>query len=73
MSRKPLLLARQSGHKTDAAAIDHAFDLFTAQGKRMARNGVAISDQAENKAEFSREAKGQLDKTMPIYKALGIV
>jgi len=67
-----LLLARDSGHKTEEARIDHAYELFTAQGKRMARNGVAISDQEENKAEFRREAKTQMDKTMPIYEALGI-
>ncbi|MGE0668293.1 MAG: methyltransferase regulatory domain-containing protein [Sphingomonadales bacterium] len=67
-----LLLARQKGHKTDAAAIDYAYQQFSAQGKRMAKNGVAISDPEENKAEFRREAQTLLDKTLPIQKALGI-
>lgn len=65
-----MLLARQAGHKTNDACVDHAFDGFCAQGKRMARDGVAISDPDENKAEFRREALAQLDKALPIYQAL---
>ena len=67
-----VLLAKRSGHKTDAAALDAAYDMFTAQGKRMAKDGVAISDPAENKAEFVREASAQMAKSLPIYTALGI-
>jgi hypothetical protein len=65
-----MLLARQSGQKTNDACVEHAFDSFCAQGKRMARDGVAISDPDENKAEFRREALAQLDKALPIYQAL---
>jgi hypothetical protein len=68
-----VLLARQQGHKTDEAALDVAYDMFTAQGKRMAKDGVAISDPAENKAEFVREATALMDKSLPIYAALGMI
>lgn len=67
-----VLLGRQNGHTSDAACIEYAYQQFTNQGKRMARDGVAISDPEENKAEFRREAQSQVDKTLPIYKALGI-
>ncbi len=67
-----VLHAKRSGRKTDAAALDYAYEMFTAQGKRMAKDGVAISDPAENKAEFLREASAQMAKSLPIYKALGI-
>ncbi|MEN3974560.1 methyltransferase regulatory domain-containing protein [Emcibacter sp. SYSU 3D8] len=67
-----VLLGRQKGLKTNEACVDFAFEQFNAQGKRMARDGVAISDPAENKAEFVREATAQLERTLPIYQALGV-
>jgi hypothetical protein len=67
-----ILQARSNGHKTNDACIEAAYEQFTAQGKRMAKDGVAISDANENKAEFRREALVVVEKTLPIYQTLGI-
>src|SRR5262245_33482672 len=67
-----LLLARQRGEKTPEKMASSVWQVLSAQGHRVLKDGTALQSEQENLAELKQQAETFLDKQMPIMKALGI-
>lgn len=66
------LLGLQQGRKTPAEQAEFVWQILSAQGHRLVKNGAAIPDTASNIAELSQYATQFGDARLPILKALGV-
>ncbi len=64
------LLARQEGQSTADAMAQFAWDVLSAQGQRVAKDGKPLETPEENLAELARQAGEFLDKRLPVFQAL---
>jgi SAM-dependent methyltransferase len=66
------LLACRAGRRTADEIARFAWDLLSAQGQRVARDGNPLETPEENLAELARQAGQFLDKRLPVLRALQI-
>ena len=66
------LLARQQGHKTPPDWASMAWQLLSAQGQRLIKDGQALESAEENLAELTRQAQAFAEQRLPLLKALQI-
>ena len=67
------LLAAQQGRKTPAEWAAFAWDIVSAQDRRVIKNGVTLQDPQENLAHIGQEAATFATKNLPVLKALQVV
>ena len=63
-------LARGKGSPQGA---EFAWQVLSTQGYKLAKNGVPLETEAENRAELIAEARTFAEKQLPVLKALGVV
>lgn len=66
------LLAKTNGKKTPEEWADYAWQVLSAQGQRLLKEGVTIESAEENVAELVLQTKEFSSKDLPILGALGI-
>ena len=66
------LLAYSQGKKQPAEWAQHVWDLLSAQGQRLIKEGKTLETSDENLQELNAQAKEFQEKRLPILKALGI-
>lgn len=66
------LLARAHGHKHPPAWAQFAWEILSAQGQRIVKDGHTLGSAEENLAELSRQAETFAQTQLPILKALQI-
>ena len=66
------LLARQTGRPQPEAWAQFAWEVLSAQGQRILKEGKPIETPEENLAELLTQAKAFSGKRLPILQALGI-
>lgn len=64
------LLARQEGRQTTDEMAQFAWDVLSAQGQRVAKDGKTLESPEENLGELARQAGEFVDKRLPVLKAL---
>lgn len=64
------LLARQDGRRTADEMAQFAWDVLSAQGQRVAKDGKPIESPEENLAELARQAMEFAEKRLPVLQAL---
>ena len=66
------LLARSNGRKTPEEWAQYAWNILSAQGQHLLKDGKALSSTEENVAELTRQAQDFSAKSLPILAALQI-
>ncbi|GAB2948475.1 methyltransferase regulatory domain-containing protein [Aquaspirillum soli] len=66
------LLIRQQGHKTPTTWAQLVWQLLSAQGESLIKDGQLLPTAEENLAELTRQANEFAEKRLPILKALQI-
>jgi SAM-dependent methyltransferase len=71
-SHQLFLLARSEGRERAEDLARFAWDLLSAQGQRVIKDGTTLETEEENLAELTREAGEFVDVRLPILKMLQI-
>ncbi len=66
------LLALQDGKKTIADQAAFVWEVLSAQGQRLVKNGEAIPTAEQNLAELTQHATQFAEVRLPLLKALGV-
>ena len=66
------LLAKTNGRKTPEEWAAYVWQVLSAQGQRLLKEGVTIESAEENVAELVTQAKEFASKELPVLHALGI-
>jgi len=66
------LLARSQGHKTPDGWAQSVWNILTAQGQKLVKEGKTLDSAEENLTELTRQATEFAEKRLPVLKALQI-
>jgi hypothetical protein len=72
MFEQMFLLAAQHGRKTPKDQAAYAWDLLSAQGRHVMKEGKSLTSPEENLDELLRQATTFAEKRLPVLKGLGI-
>ncbi len=67
------LLAMKEGRKTPAEWAKFTWDILTAQGQKLVKEGVTLETPEENLAELTAQMDAFAKENVPIIKALGVI
>jgi len=67
------ILALQLGKTSEAEQAAFAWELLSAQGQRVSKDGKALESPDENIAELTISARQFAIKRLPVLRALGVV
>ncbi len=67
------LRAMQQGHKQPAAWARFAWQVLSAQGQRIVKEGKTLATPEDNEAELTLQASTFAEKRLPVLKALWVV
>jgi hypothetical protein len=67
------ILALQLGKTSEAEQAAFAWELLSAQGQRVSKDGKALESPEENIAELTISAREFATKRLPVFRALGVV
>ena len=71
-SQQLFLLAGQYGRKSPKDQAEFVWDLLTAQGQRIIKDGKTLESAEQNLDEMLKQATDFADKRLPVLKGLGI-
>ena len=66
------LLAAHNGRETPNEQARFVWDIFSARGQRVVKDGKALETSEENLDELSRQAAIFTEKSLPVLNALGV-